>query len=96
MAIDISGSGGDDEFSLFFNEIHHAWKAGTGVVECDAKVQTSNTYQAKAPKASKGGGCTDFNPVFEWAKTKPKFDAIIYLMDGKGTEPEMKPTCSLL
>ena len=98
MAIDTSGSVGDKELAMVFNEIHHAWKAGAEVVvvECDAEVQTSYPYRGKAPKASKGGGGTAFTPVLEWAKNQPKFDAIIYLTDGEGPEPEVKPTCPLL
>ena len=98
MAIDTSGSVGDEELALVFNEIHHAWRAGAEVVvvECDAAVQQSYRYIGKVPKASKGGGGTDFTPVFEWAKNQPKFDAIIYLTDGAGPEPEVKPTCPLL
>lgn len=98
MAIDTSGSVSERELSLVFSEIRHVWKAGAEivVVECDAAVQQSYRYSGKVPKAPKGGGGTDFNPVFEWAKTQPKFDAVIYLTDGQAPKPDVKPNCPVL
>ena len=91
MAIDTSGSVSERELSLVFSEIRHVWKAGAEivVVECDAAVQQSYRYSGKVPKAPKGGGGTDFNPVFEWTKTQPKFDAVIYLTDGQAPKPDV-------
>ena len=102
VALDSSGSVGQTELDVFFGNmwgilddirptmIHLIW--------CDAKVHaveeihdTSDLLDVKA-KGAKGGGGTDFRPVFEEIQElgiEP--DALIYLTDGYGTFPKTAP-----
>ena len=43
-----------------------------------------------------GGGGTEFEPVFRWMLTQPKFDGCLYLTDGCGPAPNTRPRCKLL
>ena len=98
---DVSGSVTDEEHDLMKG-------AMVGILEqlrpkrlfavwCDAKVQQvdlldapSDLYTLKPPK---GGGGTDFRPVFKWIADNPdlELDGLIYLTDGFGTYPSVAP-----
>ena len=99
VAIDTSGSIKEDDFVIFFSEIHSIWKQGAEieVIECDAEVQRKYSYMGKLPKFISGGGGTLFDPVFSYLKSNrfEKYDGCIYLTDGYAPEARIKPPCSL-
>jgi len=98
VALDTSGSIDPRMLEEFFAEIHGTWKVGATVVvvECDAAVQRSYDYQGKPPTAVKGGGGTEFEPVFKWMREQRPFDGLLYLTDGYGPAPSSRPNCKLL
>jgi predicted metal-dependent peptidase len=66
------------------------------VVCCDTEVQVIDDFHANRrldPKQHKlrGGGGTDFRPVFEYAEHQKGFRQLIYLTDACGTYPETAP-----
>ena len=100
VALDTSGSIDIDALELFFSEVHGMWRNGAEVtvIECDCEVQRVYPYRGTTPEAISGGGGTDFNPVFEYAKSNRQlqFDGIVYLTDGYAAEPTIKPPCRVL
>ena len=98
VAIDTSGSIGQDLLEEFFTEIHGVWRAGATVtiVECDAEVKRHYEYRGKMPESVEGGGGTAFEPVFLWMLEGRQFDGCIYLTDGYGPAPDTRPNCRLL
>lgn len=98
VAVDTSGSIDQKMLEEFFTEIHGTWKVGATVVivECDAEVQRSYDYRGKPPTAVKGGGGTEFEPVFQWMREQRPFDGVLYLTDGYGPAPSSRPSCKLL
>ncbi|MEO2021470.1 MAG: VWA-like domain-containing protein, partial [Pirellulaceae bacterium] len=100
VALDTSGSIDIDALELFFSEVRGMWRNGAEVtvIECDCEVQRVYPYRGTTPEAISGGGGTDFNPVFEYAKSNRQlqFDGIVYLTDGYAAEPTIKPPCRVL
>jgi predicted metal-dependent peptidase len=99
VAVDTSGSIGQDVLNVFFaemrgilddvrpTEIHVLW--------IDAKVHKVDTVDDSGDIDSlkaKGGGGTDFRPAFKWveeAGVRP--EALVYLTDGLGSFPAEQP-----
>ena len=83
VAVDTSGSVGQPEFELFFNEIHHLWRSGAEitVVECDTAIHRQYPYKGKTPEWVQGRGGTDFNAPLELARQLQP-DLLLYLTDG--------------
>ncbi|MDB4671330.1 VWA-like domain-containing protein [Pirellulaceae bacterium] len=100
VAIDTSGSIDTDALELFFSEVRGMWRNGAEVmvVECDCDVQRIYSYRGNTPDVISGGGGTDFDPVFQYAKSNRnlQFDGIIYLTDGYAETPTVRPTCRVL
>ena len=100
VALDTSGSIDTDALELFFSEVRGMWRNGAEVtvIECDCDVQRVYPYRGTTPEAISGGGGTDFDPVFEYAKSNRQlqFDGIVYLTDGYAAEPTIKPPCRVL
>jgi len=100
VVIDTSGSIDAELLTLFFQEIHRIWQTGATVlvVECDATVQQTYLCRGQPPKQVQGGGGTAFDPAFSWLRAQRHggFDACVYLTDGFGPEPKMRPPCPLL
>lgn len=100
VVVDTSGSIAERSLALFFREIHGVWRTGAEVVvvECDAAIQHSYPYRGQAPTEVHGRGGTDFDPAFEWLRNprNGRFDACVYLTDGCGPEPQVRPPCPLL
>lgn len=102
VAIDTSGSINDSVLELFINEIkaiQSCYKAVITIIECDAKVHKEYKLQkySKVDRDVKGGGGTDFAPVFEWIKDKSiKTDCLIFFTDLEGSFPEQKPNYPVL
>lgn len=94
VAIDTSGSMDERELSKCLSELINFAKNNSlqlTVVTCDADIQDvyENVTSAKLLKnlKLKGGGGTDFRPVFELAeKKKAKF--LVYFTDGYGLFPK--------
>lgn len=88
IAVDTSGSVGDAELAQFAGEIsaisEEAQPEAIYVVYCDAEVQSSQQFLPTDPIClePKGGGGTDFRPVFEWVQDCNIVAAcLIYLTD---------------
>ena len=69
------------------------------MLDCDAAVQQVHELSAMSDleefrsKGAKGGGGTDFRPVFEWIKDNlpNEPDAVVYLTDMQGRFPREAP-----
>ena len=88
IGVDTSGSIGQDELEHFAGEItaisDEAQPDAIHVVYCDAAVQSSQQFGPSEPITlePKGGGGTDFRPVFEWVEQNGLRPAcLIYLTD---------------
>lgn len=101
VAIDTSGSIGQNELDRFFGELYGIIEdvnpERVEVVWCDAQVhrvdvlesvqELAGLRQKKAP----GGGGTAFEPVFDYLGGNPRIDALVYLTDGYGSFPQQVP-----
>ncbi len=88
IAVDTSGSIGDEELEQFAGEIsaiaEEAQPEAVHVVYCDAAVQSSQEFRPSVPirLEPKGGGGTDFRPVFAWVEENELYPVcLIYLTD---------------
>jgi predicted metal-dependent peptidase len=88
IGVDTSGSIGEDELEQFAGEISaisdEAQPEAIHVVYCDAAVQSSQQFGPSEPinLEPKGGGGTDFRPVFEWVDANQIGPVcLIYLTD---------------
>lgn len=98
VAIDTSGSISEAEIKQFIGEVMSIASIGANtlhIVFCDAKVQgwytTSAQDEVPAFKV-KGGGGTDFRPVFDKIARKGIQPAVlVYLTDGYGNYPKEQP-----
>lgn len=88
IAVDTSGSIGRKELEQFAGEIsaiaEEAQPEAIHVVYCDAAVQSSQEFLPPEPihLEPKGGGGTDFCPVFDWVRVNNvEPDCLIYLTD---------------
>jgi predicted metal-dependent peptidase len=100
VIIDTSGSIDDETLHLFMNEIEGIQRAGSTItlIESDAEVQSCYPYRRGKAISCKGGGGTDFDPVFEYINSGKAgmADGCIYLTDGCASEPKTKPRSPLL
>jgi len=104
LAIDTSGSVGSDELSQFageLNSILEEYQACTvNLIWCDSRVQGTETYtQDELPikLTAKGGGGTDFRPVFDHIDQSGDTPAcLIYLTDMYGNFPGTAPAYPVL
>jgi predicted metal-dependent peptidase len=88
IGLDTSGSIGKDELEQFASEISaisdEAQPEAIHVVYCDAVIQSSQEFGPSEPiqLEPKGGGGTDFRPVFEWVEENGILPVcLIYLTD---------------
>jgi predicted metal-dependent peptidase len=88
IGVDTSGSIGEDELEQFAGEIsaisEEAMPEAIHVVYCDAAVQSSQQFGPSEPihLEPKGGGGTDFRPVFEWVEANQIAPVcLVYLTD---------------
>jgi len=68
-------------------------------IECDYKIQKTTRLTPLEPIVSsvRGGGGTDFRPVFEYLeKLGENFKFLIYFSDANGVFPEKKPNIDTL
>ncbi len=98
VAIDTSGSISDEEVRQFLNEIEgikRSYPCNIWVVQCDTRILEEKKY-AKFEKITfkmKGGGGTDFRPVFKWMEDKKLEQAqLVYFTDLYGEFPTAEST----
>lgn len=96
VGLDTSGSIGAEDYKIFFSElnaIQQSYKADINIIECDADVQRHYklTRYKKPSRNVKGGGGTDFRPVFDYIQEKHlRTDVLIFFTDMWGSFPEKK------
>ncbi|MCC6462826.1 MAG: hypothetical protein IT260_20330 [Saprospiraceae bacterium] len=97
VAIDTSGSIGQEDLLVFFHEIFHLWRAGADVevLETDTKVYRQYRYQGEPPESVTGRGGTDFNDALERANREQP-DALIFFTDGYADRPRVRPRVPVL
>ncbi|MBQ7178844.1 MAG: hypothetical protein IJS08_15620 [Victivallales bacterium] len=107
VAVDTSGST-VEELPCFFGELGGLLNSFGSyqltVIQCDAEVQKVDVFDDMTPLLpdyewfAKGGGGTDFRPVFDYVEEKLKLtpNLLIYLTDGFGSYPEHAPAYPML
>jgi predicted metal-dependent peptidase len=100
FAVDTSGSIQEKEFLVFLSEIvgcmnQFGGKVRGKLVYCDYEIPEGGIYELEDAIKSlpRGGGGTDFRPVFEWIEKELNNDCVglVYLTDGYGSYPN-KPS----
>jgi predicted metal-dependent peptidase len=100
FAFDTSGSVSDRFLGQMVAELNAllllARNSVVRVVCCDVEVQVVGDFHAGRRLDSRrhklrGGGGTDFRPVFDYARREQRFWQLIYLTDACGTYPETAP-----
>ncbi|TNE54297.1 MAG: hypothetical protein EP344_14445 [Bacteroidetes bacterium] len=97
VAVDTSGSVGQEDFTAFFNEVFHLWRTGAQVeiIEADTKVYRQYPYLGRTPEQVSGRGGTDFNAALEHAnRIRP--DGLIFFTDGYADKPGIRPRMPVL
>jgi predicted metal-dependent peptidase len=98
VAIDTSGSikrGEMEQFLAEVSAIKGQIRARVQLIPCDAEVAEGApwTYEpweeCELPDSIRGGGGTDFRPVFTWLETSARMpDALVYFTDAEGKFPK--------
>lgn len=102
IAVDSSGSMWDvqQQVASELTAIQDHFNCTLHVIYCDATVQAHEEFEPQAGpvvfKKMKGGGGTDFRPVFEWLTQNESPACLIYLTDGYGTFPTTAPDYRVL
>lgn len=99
VAVDTSGSIGQTELNTFFAELRGILEelrpSKVHLVWCDAKVHKVDELESVSDLAGlkpKGGGGTDFRPVFRWVDEQTmRPDALVYFTDMLGDFPKSEP-----
>ena len=101
IAIDTSGSTTGDVVRTFVSEVFAILNSFGGyqlrLIQCDMSINEDITFDVDRPFDSskfrlKGGGGTDFHPVFELiAKEEESPEILLYLTDGFGRAPKRMP-----
>lgn len=103
VAVDTSGSIGEDELSQFMAEVSGMLSTCTSkawIIYADAEINrvdevTSDDLPLQVKPC--GGGGTDFRPVFEWLeKLEEQPSCLLYITDMYGTFPENAPEIPVL
>lgn len=97
VALDTSGSIGQEDLEPFFNEIFQLWRSGAEVdiVECDTRISRRYPYRGITPDAVEGRGGTSFREPLELANLE-RPDALLYFTDGFAEPPAQAPKVPLL
>ena len=101
IAIDTSGSTTGDIVKTFVSEVYAILNSFGGyelrLLQCDMYIQEDVVYDMDNPFKPeefvlKGGGGTDFHPVFDLIAegTEPP-EVVLYLTDGYGSAPKKGP-----
>ncbi len=101
VAIDTSGSVKDNEIQEFITEIEALKgqaRARVTLLACDAQLAQGVPWvfepweELRLPASIKGGGGTDFRPVFDWVERNGlRPDLLVYFTDAEGDLPECEP-----
>ncbi|VAW51636.1 hypothetical protein MNBD_GAMMA05-1488 [hydrothermal vent metagenome] len=101
VAVDTSGSIDQEEIQEFISEIDaikSQVRASVTLLTCDQKLNYGCPWRFEAWDQFKfdieirGGGGTNFKPVFEWAEEQDKApDLLVYFTDADGIFPEVEP-----
>jgi len=101
IALDTSGSISTAEMKEFVSEIDSIkgqMRARILLQACDANLAEKGPWtfepweEFELPDDIKGGGGTDFRPIFNWAETLDRTpDLLIYFTDAEGRFPEAEP-----
>lgn len=103
VAIDTSGSINDELLGAFISEFRNIMQNFPAVqielIIADAKVHGHYTFQGgeKIEFPIKGGGGTDYRPVFEYIDARlPMNTMLLYFTDGDGWFPKIPPSYEVL
>ena len=103
VAIDTSASIDDELLKTFLAELYEIMQVFTHyvieLIECDASIQNIQrlTPMESLEPTLKGGGGTDFRPVFDYIENMNEdFKFLIYFTDGKGSFPAYEPLIDTL
>ncbi|MCK5902680.1 MAG: hypothetical protein KAG28_05970 [Cocleimonas sp.] len=106
VGLDVSGSVSDKELNDCLSEINAIkgqMRARVTLIACDAEIITGFPLifepweEASLPEEMKGGGTTDFRPVFDWAKQQDKLpDILVYFTDTHGYFPNYAPSYEVI
>lgn len=106
VALDTSGSVSDEEMRQFLSEvdaIKGQARARITLLACDVALAVDGPWfyepweQFTLPREFKGGGGTDFRPVFEWLeRADQRPDLVVYFTDAQGQFPEHEPGCPVI
>ncbi len=101
VALDISGSIGDEEMRQFVSEvdaIKAQVRARITLLACDADLTNGGPWTfepweaVELPQAFHGGGGTSFRPVFDWLEREGRQPALlVYFTDANGEFPQREP-----
>src|SRR5215472_14271328 len=102
IGLDTSGSIGQKELDSFFGEVggilQDVKPKRIILLDCDADIaqvreaRSVDDFGVIREQGAKGGGGTNFRPVFEWCeKEMVKPDALVYLTDMYGDFPDKAP-----
>ena len=101
VAIDVSGSIGDEEMNEFMCEvdaIKGQLRARISLLACDAELAQGSPWifesweEFSLPATFTGGGGTDFRPVFDWVEKQDQApQLLVYFSDCVGKYPEYQP-----
>jgi predicted metal-dependent peptidase len=101
VALDVSGSVSDKELNDCLSEINAIkgqMRAKVTLLACDADIieDFPRVFEAweevTLPESIKGGGTTDFRPVFTWAEHQDQQpDILVYFTDAMGYFPHYAP-----
>lgn len=99
FAIDTSGSIQEAQFIAFISEVvgclnQFGGKVKGKLIYCDAAIPEGGIYELEdaAHSLPRGGGGTDFRPVFDWIEENMEdCSGLVYLTDGYGTFPQKEP-----
>lgn len=106
VALDTSGSIGDDDLAQFVGELNAI--KGTLPVRitlfaCDAALHADTPWvcepwdEFRLPQKFAGGGGTAFAPVFDWIENNGGHpDALVYFTDAEGEIPRVAPSYPVL
>jgi len=103
VAIDTSASIDDELLKVFLAELYEIMQVFTHyvieLIECDAAIQNVQRLTPQEPfePMLKGGGGTNFTPVFDYVMDMNEdFKFLIYFTDGKGSFPKYEPNIDVL
>lgn len=104
IGLDTSGSMSGKDISDCISEVLGILSAYDNVkltvLECDADVHAVENIESAEEVANmkiRGGGGTDFRPVFKWLENnKPEVKAVVFFTDGYGEFPEAAPNYPVL